>query len=476
MMVTMFAFFAWIYFAPFNYLLGSPPATFPNPFTLIIDTIIFAPIWYFVVRKWLRTMTKRKGGPAAGIDVVEPGSGIPEPGDEWGRATRPYRAGEPSKIIGPKSELRESIGIDAGFFVKLPDIDTGEEIFEPKELLSRAMIRSTVSSGGWVQKRISSRAMGSLKTSDSSQQGRPFRARLPPGAPRSINLPATIRAALARIGRYDPAKGLRILPQDVRESVFTGRVPLTVLLVIDVSMSMKGALSEVRKILRRIETETRGSKDRIGIIAFKDSGAVEVQAPTTNWNKVYRALARLKISGLSPLAEAMMKSLETVKRERMKNRDVEPLIVMISDFAPNIPLAQSVGPGHARYTPVKDLVKAARLVRKANVRIATINVEKEQAHWSKFLKRPYHEALELATTLRMRKEGFYDIIETILAVPEFRNSFSSFLVARVGGGRTFLYREVMEMRSVLGTFLSASVTRARLRSQELKEAESYIRW
>jgi Mg-chelatase subunit ChlD len=419
-------------------------------------------------------MTKRQSGPAAGIDTVETGKGVPEPGDEWGVATRPYTAKKETKIIGSKSEFREPLGIDSGFFVKLPDLDIGEELFDIEELQSKIMRKSVVSSGGWIQKHVSSRSMGSLKTSDSSQYGRPVRSRRPQGDVKSINIPATIMAAVSRLGKLRRYQRVEISREDIRESVFAGRTPLTVLLVIDVSMSMKGSMKEVRDILEAIERETRGSKDRTGIIAFKDSGAIEVQAPTSNWNKIYRALGKLRVSGLTPLAEALMKALETVRRERMRNRDIEPLIVLISDFAPNIPLAQSVGPGHARYTPIRDLVKAARLIRKAKVRIAAVDVNPEHANWSKFLQRPYHDALELAANLRMNKEGHTDPVETVLEVPEFRKSFGAFLIARTGGGRAFLWKELLRQRSVIGEFLMGSTTRSRIRSEDLQEAEAYL--
>ncbi len=169
MMVVTFIWFAWIYISPINWLFGTQIFQFPTAPALIIDTIVIAPAIYFFVRKWLEVMTRRSSGPAAGIDTVEPGGGRPEPGDEWGLATRPYTPQTPEMVTGPKSEIREApFGLDDGFFVKVPDIDTGEEIFNLEKLRKRAMIRARVSSGGWIKKRISSRAAGSLKSSDTS--------------------------------------------------------------------------------------------------------------------------------------------------------------------------------------------------------------------------------------------------------------------------------------------------------------------
>ena len=475
MAIVVMAWFPWIFLNPLHFIFMLPFPSIPPLPLLILYTVIYAVLMYYAIRQWLRNIARRNRGSAVGVDVVETGTAMPEPGDEWGHASRPYRQKEkPPKVAGTKSEIRDTPVLDAGFYVKSPDLDTGDELFNPEDLLSRAMTRSVVSSGGWVKKRISSRSMGSLKASETKQHGRPVRSQQPIGEIGSIHFPSTIMAAVSRHGILKPDEQLKIQLEDIRESVFSGRTPLTVLVIVDVSLSMKTSMKTARQLLEKIERETRGSKDRIGIIAFKDSGAIEVQAPTTNWNKVYRALARLRISGLTPLAEGLMKALETVKRERMRNPNIQTLVIVISDFAPNIPLAQSVGPGHAQYTPVKDLVKASRLLKKEKVSLAAINVDPAQASWVSFLKRPYHDAQELAVLLRAREDGFEDPIETVLAVPEFRKSFGAYLVARVGGGRAFLASEVLKARSVLGTLLHGSRKRSRLKTQDLLEAQAYI--
>jgi len=468
MLIVAFTWSAWVLFSPLNLYVSYPASIIPN-------TLLYTPIMYYLVRRWLRTMTKRKGGPAAGFDVVEPGQAGPEDGDELGTATRSYSTITPPRITGSKSDIREApAGLERQFFVKLPDIEAGEGLFDKEELMRGAMVRSRVSSGGWIRKRISSRGSGSLKASEIETHGRSMRWRIPQGEPSSIHVPATVIAAAARSHPRENQRGIKISEEDLRENVFTGRTPLTVIMVIDVSMSMKASLDEIRQLVGRIERETRGSRDRAGIIAFKDNGAVEVQVPTSNWNKIYRALARLKLSGLTPIADAMMKALESIRRERMRNPGIEPLVVLISDFAPNIPLAQGAGPGHARYTPVRDLVYAARLLKREKVRLAAVNVDRGQRKWPRFLKLPYHDSLELATTLRMRKEGLSDQLETILSVPEFRQEFGAYLIARAAGGRAFLSDEILREKSVLGAFLRGSGTRSRLRAENLKRAESYI--
>ncbi|MBD3158271.1 MAG: VWA domain-containing protein [Candidatus Lokiarchaeota archaeon] len=475
-MMAFFGFFAWIYLSPLNLFFGPWLGVFPPVPLLIVNTAIYVPLIAYTVRKWLRTMQKRKSGPAAGIDVVEPGKAKPEPGDEWGIAKREYSDSEKSQVIGSKSDIRHPpLDLEDTFFVKTPDLDAGEPIFEEEELKRRAMVRSRVTSGAWSRKNRSSRSVGSLQSPEIAQHGRSTRSRIPVGEIQSIDLPASVVAAVTRTGKFSDENHLKITESDLRERIFSGKTPLTILLVIDVSMSIKGSLKHIRKIIQRIEDETRGSKDRVGLIAFKDSGAIEVQAPTTNWNRLYRALLKLRISGLTPLAEGLMKSLQTVKRERMRNRGIQPLVVLLSDFAPNIPLEQSAGPGHPRYTPVRDIIKSTRILKKNDVPVVPINVNRRQAKWSSILKRPYHQALELATHLRMKKEGYSNAIETILSVPAFRKEFGAYLVAKIAGSRALLCSEVTRADSVIDTLLEAAANTPSIQVKNLKQADAYLK-
>jgi hypothetical protein len=113
-------------------------------------------------------------------------------------------------------------------------------------------------------------------------------------------------------------------------------------------------------------------------------------------------------------------------------------------------------------------------LRKQNVRLACVNVDVEQKRWPQFLKRPYHEALELAAMLRARKEGLNDPIETILAVEEFRQTFGAYLVARAGGGKAYLVNELSSQQSIIGAILNQGRSKSRLREEDLKAVEAYL--
>ena len=74
----------------------------------------------------------------------------------------------------------------------------------------------------------------------------------------------------------------------------------------------------------------------------------------------------------------------------------------------------------------------------------------------------------------MRKEGHSDVIETILYVNEFRQTFGSLLIAKTSGGRAFLTEELIGKRSILSEILQYSKSKAKLDVKTLKAAENYL--
>ncbi|RJS84095.1 VWA domain-containing protein [Candidatus Bathyarchaeota archaeon] len=151
---------------------------------------------------------------------------------------------------------------------------------------------------------------------------------------------------------------IKVAPEDIRTKVRVYRAPVTVVLVLDVSGSMVRHLNVIAKAVKILNLEAYRKRDRLALVAFKEESAVVLNGPTTNINVVAGNIRRLKASGATPLADGLMKALEIVIHERRRNRDVIPLVTVISDFLPNIPLK---GPGHL--DPIADTLNVARLYK-----------------------------------------------------------------------------------------------------------------
>ena len=62
----------------------------------------------------------------------------------------------------------------------------------------------------------------------------------------------------------------------------------------------------------------------------------------------------------------------------------------------------------------------------------------------------------------------------VRANEKFRKTFGAYLIARAAGGRAYLSRELLKETSILGTLLSSSMSRSRLREEDLRQVEAYL--
>ena len=80
------------------------------------------------------------------------------------------------------------------------------------------------------------------------------------------------------------------------------------------------------------------SRDRVALIAFRGEGAEVVVPPTRSIGLARERLQSLAVGGATPLAAGLRKALQLVRREQLKQTDLKPLLVLLSDGASNVPL------------------------------------------------------------------------------------------------------------------------------------------
>jgi len=131
------------------------------------------------------------------------------------------------------------------------------------------------------------------------------------------------------------------------------------LFVIDISGSMILSIDSVKEAIVKLHGEAYRYRDRVGIVALKDTGAVVVQHPVTNLRVVAQKLLSLRISGFTPLAAGMLKAWEVLKEAKRRDRSTIPVMVIITDGSANVPLTRSLETGEVR-TPLSEAGIAAR--------------------------------------------------------------------------------------------------------------------
>jgi magnesium chelatase subunit D len=219
-------------------------------------------------------------------------------------------------------------------------------------------------------------------------RGRATGWRFPHGKPRDIHLPATIRAAARTQGRQGFRQGtaLAIGLPDVREKLRRYKAPMTIVFVLDLSGSMMLCIEAVKKAILRLHGDAYRYRDRVGIVALKDMGAVVAQHPITNLRVVASKLLGLKISGYTPLAAGMLKAREVLNESRRRDPSTIPAMVVITDGSANVPLTRSLETGAVRLIEehrvivrdyedeaVHDVMSVSKLIRREGVNTVVVN-------------------------------------------------------------------------------------------------------
>jgi Mg-chelatase subunit ChlI/Mg-chelatase subunit ChlD len=219
-------------------------------------------------------------------------------------------------------------------------------------------------------------------------KGKPYGWQLPHGKPVDIHLPATIRkAARKQKNREKPLQTiLKINLEDIREKLRLYKAPLTMVFLVDLSGSMLLNLDAIKEALLGLHRDAYRYRDRVGIVALKDTGAVIVQHPITNLRVVANKLINLRVSGFTPLAAGMIKASEVLKEAKRRDPSTVPVMVIITDGSANVPLKRSLETGEVRQieevriivreyedVAVKDVMSVSRMVKREGIHTIIIN-------------------------------------------------------------------------------------------------------
>jgi magnesium chelatase subunit D len=222
----------------------------------------------------------------------------------------------------------------------------------------------------------------------STQRGRVQGWDFPRGKPRNIHLPATIRTAAEAQKFRDrpPGLALSIHPEDVKEKQMIYRAPLTMVFALDLSESMFQNIDTIKEVMLKLHNDAYRYRDKVGIVTFKEMGAVVAQYPTTNLKMVASKLVKLRLSGFTPLAAGMAKALEVLRQSKSRDISTIPAMVVVTDGDANVPLKRDLQTGEAREFglwdtafykfedgAIKDVISVCQLIKKENIYTVVIN-------------------------------------------------------------------------------------------------------
>ncbi|MFD6949625.1 magnesium chelatase [Nocardiopsis sp. TSRI0078] len=150
------------------------------------------------------------------------------------------------------------------------------------------------------------------------------------GSGDSLHLGETIRAAASR-----PRDGgrMRLHPRDLRVAVREGQETNLVLFCVDASGSMaaRKRMTEVKTAILSLLLDAYRRRDKVGLITFRGQGAELTLPPTRSVDAAAARLDDLPAGGRTPLAEGLLEAARVLRRERLRDPRLRPLLLVVTD-------------------------------------------------------------------------------------------------------------------------------------------------
>lgn len=191
----------------------------------------------------------------------------------------------------------------------------------------------------------------------------------------------TLNASIVRRTRIaGSSQGPVLAKEDLHLQVRSRQPRRLVVFVIDTSDSMgDGPTARITAALGAciaIAATAYLHRDQVCLVTFRDREARLVVSPTTSIMRIRQQLQRLPVGGATPLAAGLEKARQVIGQARLKNREVEPLLVLISDGEATMPLTTGGDPD-------TEALAAARLLRRD--RIAALVIDTQASRHSQSL-------------------------------------------------------------------------------------------
>ena len=191
-----------------------------------------------------------------------------------------------------------------------------------------------------------------------------------------VHLVETIRQA-ARTGRFDSiAERLVVSERHVRYARLRGKESNLVLFCVDASGSMaaRKRMQEVKTAVLSLLVDAYERRDKVGLVTFSGTEAALLLPPTSSIDLAANALSTMPHGGRTPLAEGLTLTATVLGRERRRDPQRRPLVVIVTD---------------GRATAGKDALKKAQAIadRWAYTGVETVVVDCESGRFRMHLAR-----------------------------------------------------------------------------------------
>jgi len=127
--------------------------------------------------------------------------------------------------------------------------------------------------------------------------------------------------------------------EDLHQKIRNGKAGNLILFVVDASGSMAAGkrMEAVKGSVLSLLKDAYQKRDMVGVISFRGVEAEILLEPTRSIDLAESALANLPTGGRTPLAHGMQLT-ETILTQYKNDRNIQPLLIILSDGKANVPL------------------------------------------------------------------------------------------------------------------------------------------
>ena len=213
---------------------------------------------------------------------------------------------------------------------------------------------------------------------------------------KDLALDATLRAAAPyQKSRSHDLCAVALTDSDLRYKVRENHVGATIVFVVDASGSMgaRKRMKETKEAILSMLLDSYQKRDRIGLVAFRRDGAQTLLDITASVDLAEKKLQSLPTGGRTPLAAGLYQAWQLLRARKLKDPDMLPMIVLVTDGRANRSLWTE--------DPVADALKAAALIQQDGIHSVVIDTEKEfislhiAQQVAEVMKAAYHKVDEL---------------------------------------------------------------------------------
>ncbi|PKM81353.1 MAG: hypothetical protein CVU89_10095 [Firmicutes bacterium HGW-Firmicutes-14] len=168
-----------------------------------------------------------------------------------------------------------------------------------------------------------------------------------------------IRAATRRL--IEGNRNFSIKESDLAVFRRKSKTPVDICMVVDLSGSMRG--DKFNAVQWTAEYLILTTRDRVALVTFQERDARVTVPFTRSYASLHKGLLTLQPEGLTPLAQGLRTASDLIRKSRPKN----PLLALITDGRPNVPLFTT--------DPVADAVKVCTGFPGNKIRFIIIGID-----------------------------------------------------------------------------------------------------